>query len=519
MNWLLKQGLARLLPPLLGWLLLLSAAGQAPLLDGLGFESEIVRREKEFPVTPGRPPPARPAQFSGGEGLPPLPLPAVPLRRTEKKNPPRPPVLVAKIAAGQAADWAMNPGDVENLLRWMAENLKVHFSSINLPLERIPENPKDVPVLYRTGHQAFEFTPEIRRQLRDYLLKGGTLVFDTCHGRGDFFFSALREMQTLVPERPPYRLTAGHPLFNAFTEIKDFNYRADARQAGANPADPGIIGIDIDCRTAVFLFRWDASSGWDNRADQEMKACFGYSVETARKLGANLMAYVTAEHSTAVPLSRALQFADASPEKSGKFLIAQATYGGRWRTREAGLSMLLNVFHEKTKTPVRFATEALPLTSPRLSEVPFLYLTGHDAFRLTAAEQAGLRQYLQRGGILFAEACCGREEFDRAFRRELAAALGGAELQPLPATHPLYQYPNRITSVQPRPALAKRVGATGRMAPRLFGLNLNGSLAVIYSPDGLACGWELAECPYCRGYAPPDALNLGVNILSYAILQ
>jgi hypothetical protein len=57
------------------------------------------------------------------------------------------------------------------------------------------------------------------------------------------------------------------------------------------------------------------------------------------------------------------------------------------------------------------------------------------------------------------------------------------------------------------------------MAPRLFGLNLNGSLAVIYSPDGLACGWELAECPYCRGYAPPDALNLGVNILSYAILQ
>ena len=31
---------------------------------------------------------------SGAEGVPPLPLPAVPLRRSEKKNPPKPPTIV-----------------------------------------------------------------------------------------------------------------------------------------------------------------------------------------------------------------------------------------------------------------------------------------------------------------------------------------------------------------------------------------------------------------------------------------
>lgn len=495
-----------------------AGAQDSTLLQGLGLDSAVAKKETDFSCS-AKAPPSRPAQFSGAEGLPPLPLPAVPLRRTEKKNPPRPPVLIAKISTTRASDWATNPGDAENLLRWMAENLKVNFSSINLPQDQIPQDPQEIPILYRTGHDAFEFPPAVRDQLRKYLLGGGTLVFDACCGRRAFVESALREMQTLIPERPPYRLPPGHPLFSAFTEMRDFKYREFAKQAGARDNDPGIIGIDVGCRTAVFLFRWDVSCGWDNLGDSGEHHCLGYTVDTSRKLGANLMAYITAEHNTAMPLSRALQFADATPEKSGKFAIGQAMYGGRWRTREAGLSMLLNIFHERTKTPVRFAVEDVGLTSQRLTELPFLYLTGHENFELSEAERTGLRQYLQRGGILLAEACCGRDEFDRAFRREIAAVLPGAELAPLPAGHSLYQYPNRIAAVQPRPALAKRLGTTDKVPPRLQGISLNGHLAVIYSPDGLACGWEMAECPYCRGLVPADALNLGANILSYAIMQ
>jgi hypothetical protein len=42
---------------------------------------------------------------------------------------------------------------------------------------------------------------------------------------------------------------------------------------------------------------------------------------------------------------------------------------------------------------------------------------------------------------------------------------------------------------------------------------------VIYSPHGLSCGWELAQCPYCCGISSQDALALGVNVLSYAVMQ
>jgi len=73
--------------------------------------------------------------------------------------------------------------------------------------------------------------------------------------------------------------------------------------------------------------------------------------------------------------------------------------------------------------------------------------------------------------------------------------------------------------VQPRPALAHKLHAKGKIHTVLFGANINGQLAVVYAPYGLACGWELAQCPYCDGVAPTDALALGVNILTYALMQ
>jgi hypothetical protein len=498
-----------------GWLASDLSAG---LLDGLGLDSEVSREETKYTCVP-KPPPKPPAQQSGGEGIGPLPLPAVPQRRSEKKNPPRPPVLIAKIATQDHSDWATNPADAQNLLRWMAKNLNVHFSTINLPQDQIPADPQAIPLLYRTGHDAFSFAPDVRDRIREYLLRGGTLVFDSCCGRRAFAESALREMQALVPERPPYRLTMDHPLFHSFFEMKDIQYRPFALKAGARNGEPGVIGIEVGCRTAALFFRWDVSCGWDELPDSDGHHCLGYGVETAKQLGSNLMAYITAERSAALPLSKALEFVDADKTKSGKFIIAQGKYHGMWKTREAGLSMLLNAFHDQTKTPVRFEREEVPLDSPRLFEVPFVYLTGHQDFELTPAERTNLRQFLMRGGVLLAEACCGREAFDRSFRTELGAVLTGQKLERLPESHPLFLFPNQVKSTQPLPALAHKMGATGRVKPDLYGVTLGGNLAVIYSPHGLSCGWELAQCPYCCGISSQDALALGVNVLSYAVMQ
>lgn len=117
-------------------LIFMCAAKAGDIRDGLGLDSAVSKEELNYTCDP-LPPPKPPAQMSGGEGVPPLPLPAVPIRRTEKKNPPRPPVLVIKIITDRDADWNTNPNDVENLLKWMSKELDVNFSSQNKRLNDV----------------------------------------------------------------------------------------------------------------------------------------------------------------------------------------------------------------------------------------------------------------------------------------------------------------------------------------------------------------------------------------------
>ncbi len=75
------------------------AAGSAMLaLPGPGWG-----QEGSGPVDCGPPPKAKPQSRTGGESFPPLPLPATPLRRTEKKRPPRLPHWSARWPWGRFA--------------------------------------------------------------------------------------------------------------------------------------------------------------------------------------------------------------------------------------------------------------------------------------------------------------------------------------------------------------------------------------------------------------------------------
>ena len=67
--------------------------------------------------TCGPPPRKNPQRQTAAEGMPPLPLPATPLRRSEPKAEPAPPIMIAKLEYGTTQDWNTDPGDVDNLMR------------------------------------------------------------------------------------------------------------------------------------------------------------------------------------------------------------------------------------------------------------------------------------------------------------------------------------------------------------------------------------------------------------------
>src|SRR5207245_6251694 len=89
------------------------AIGQAPAGRKLG--------------TCGPPPQKNPQRQTSAEGMPPLPLPATPLRRSEPKAEPAPPLMIAKLEYGFMQDWNTDPGDVDNLMRHVREKLNLWY--------------------------------------------------------------------------------------------------------------------------------------------------------------------------------------------------------------------------------------------------------------------------------------------------------------------------------------------------------------------------------------------------------
>ncbi len=470
------------------------------------------------PPIQGPPPPPPPAQVASGESTIPYPGPPVtPQARSEKKRPPKPPVMFIKIKSDHGLlDWAARPNDLNNLLKDLKQMINVDFSYEIRSFDEISADPEKNPILYRTGHFHFQLTPAERQKLRAYLLNGGMIIFNAGMGSKPFYDSACKELETIFPEVPLQRLSSDHPIFHAYYDLNQVQYRPGVRAAGYLGNAPWFEGITIDCRTVAVVSRFGMEIGWDPLNDDKLQ---GYTVESAVKLGVNLLAYATAERAWAKNVVHAMQFTDPDPGMTGKMNIAQIMYDGEWKTRHAGLSVLLQQFNQRTDIPVRFQHKELKLSDPAIFDMPILYITGHEDFRLSPAEIAGLREYLRNGGLLFGEACCGRRAFDAAFRRELAKVLPGEALSRLPTGDQIFALPNKISGLGVTPALAARLGNKSLIAPELYGVDINGHHAVIYSPLGMCGGWELSQDPYAFGYDNAGSLALGVNILFYAITQ
>ena len=469
------------------------------------------------PPVVGQPPPPPPARMSSGESyIPYPPPPVVPQARSEKKNPPNPPIMFVKIRSDKGMlDWATRPDDLNNLLREMKNMMDVHLACEVKSLEEVSEDPERNPILFRSGHFRIRHTPAERARLRKYLLAGGMIIYDAAAGSKPFYDSAIEELRAIFPEVPVQRLGPDHPIFHTYYDLDRVEYRSGVREAGYTESTPWLDAVTINCRVVAVVSRWGLGIGWDGNTDDSLRA---YTVDSARKLGVNLMAYATAQRAWARQLAQSLQFVDVEPTSAGKISVAQVVYDGEWKTRHKALSVLLQQFHQRTGVPVKFAVKELRLSDPTLFDSPLLYMTGHEDFRWSPQEVQNLREYLRRGGFLFAEACCGRVAFDQAFRREMRRVWPEAPLAAIPTTDVIFQIPNRIESVGVTPALSQPMKSS-RIPPRLEGIQVDGHWAVVYSPFGLAGGWELSPNPYAWAYDEAGSLAIGINVLMAALTQ
>jgi hypothetical protein len=149
------------------------------------------------------------------------------------------------------------------------------------------------------------------------------------------------------------------------------------------------------------------------------------------------------------------------------------------------------------------------LEAAELYQYPFAIMTGDGNFTLTQAQRDNLRQYLLRGGFLVASPSCSSQPFNASFRSEIARAFPDIKLQTLALDHPIFHTVHDINQLQ---------ATHGGPAPHIEALEIDGRIALIYSPDGLNDTPNAGPgCCCCGGNEIVNAKLINVNLLAYAL--
>ncbi|MCX6905964.1 MAG: DUF4159 domain-containing protein [Verrucomicrobia bacterium] len=497
----------------------------ARLVYGAMVAGTCVRAgENDWFVPLGPPPQAAPRRISGGEGMPPLPLPATPLRRSERKREPSGPKMIAKVIwgesadfkydnglTGQVSDWNQCPGDLQQVVRKAGAALGTSYSTDVMSLSSFPGDPVRTPVLFLSGSRTIKFDKKTRELLHDYVVRGGMIIADNVAGSPYFYASMKKAMEEAFPELTFRELPTDHPIYHLLTDVDEVKY---PRNLDSNK--PLLEGMYVYSRVGVLLSKYGLGCGWDDHEVPMLKQAVYYDVPSATKIGVNLIAYAAGYANVGRESAKPELFGTLDEKRpTDEFVFAQIKHEGAWNVHSGGAASLLRRLRQNSA--VRVSLKRVPVLPGKddLSGFGFLYLSGLDEFHFDAAAVAAIRAHLNRGGTLLVNNGLGLKTFDAAARRELSHILPDSALTPLPPNHPLYSTVFKISEAQYTPAVVK--SKPSLKTPYLEGISVGGDLRVIYSPLDLEVGWTGLDHPLAKGFEPDSAMQLGVNIVVYAM--
>jgi hypothetical protein len=445
--------------------------------------------------------------------MPPLPLPAVPLRRSEPKAEPAPPLMIAKVEYGTTQDWNTDPGDIDNLMRHVRSAVGLWYGWKQMNINEVvalyqAKKECKIPALYVSGHEAFEFTPEQRAALTQYLFDGGTLIGDACCGRKEFADSFKTEIARILPRRELFRLELDHPIFRAFHKYTTVNFRsfvAGIKSDSVGP--PEMFGVNVGTRTAVLFSPWDLSCGWDEHTHEHGRRLLPGD---AIRMGINLVSYIAALRQEAEAQSVTREIADKSDRPRQQFVLAQLEHDGDWNPDPNSTVQMLRQLAGVSSLAVAFERKSIRPRDTEVAKYPFLYMTGFRDPRLTDDEVGSLRRHLQAGGFLFINNCSGYNAFDTHTRRLVKRLFPDQDLAAIPKEHPLFRSFYDIKGGRDRQSGLPR-------AIELEGISIKKRLVLVYSKNDMITHLKMVSDPFGNGYDADTCRQLAVNVVAYAL--
>ncbi len=195
----------------------------------------------------------------------------------------------------------------------------------------------------------------------------------------------------------------------------------------------------------------------------------------------------------------------------GKYQYAEQN--SEWDLHPTGIHFLTHETEKAWDIPMTWQTiRATDATANDLREAPILFLSGKDALVLDQQQKLALKDYIENGGFVVAEACqgdgCGANvPFDTSFRALMTELFPESKLEPIAENHPIW---NANFPIKPNPGWP------------LLGLQTCCRTSVIYSPRSLSCYWQMDRPNLLKQFNKSIAdeiieiRKLGINIAAYA---
>nr|HQU72902.1 DUF4159 domain-containing protein [Calditrichia bacterium] len=171
---------------------------------------------------------------------------------------------------------------------------------------------------------------------------------------------------------------------------------------------------------------------------------------------------------------------------------------------------LFRFIQENTPAATAEREVTLSILEKDFFKYPIAYMAGHGNIKFSDAEALRLREYLTRGGFLWADDDYG---MDVHFRREMKKVFPDLEWLELPYSHPIYRVQYRFSNGLPK--IHEHDGG----APRGYGLFLEGRMVAFYSVNtDISDGCEDPDIHNDPPEVRRSALQMGTNIILYALL-
>ncbi|TWT30991.1 hypothetical protein KOR34_43640 [Posidoniimonas corsicana] len=193
-------------------------------------------------------------------------------------------------------------------------------------------------------------------------------------------------------------------------------------------------------------------------------------------------------------------------------LMAKLDYGDGWNQHRSDAAHLTAVAERAWRLDLTWQQlDPEGATVEDLLQAPVIYVSGSNVARLTQHAKK-LRDYVDRGGFIFAEACCGGQgPFRRSLEQLVEAMFPEPEyrLRQLRPAHPVWRMERAVRPDSP-------------YLGKLWAVEYGCRTCVVYCDEDLSCYWELNRPMAAVSYPAAvrarvkDAEDLGLNVLAYA---